>query len=74
MNLSLLAKKIDNSNFTRSFIAESLGLTRQSLYNKLEGKNEFTGSELKRISSLLELSEQERNVIFFADDVDITAN
>ena len=70
MNLLLLAKKIDDSGLTKNAIAEGLGLTRQGLYNKLEGKNEFTGSELKRLSSLLSLNEREKEDIFFADYVD----
>lgn len=74
MNLSLLAKKIDDSGLTKTAIAEGLGLTRQGLYNKLEGKNEFTGSELKRLSTLLSLNEQDKNDIFFADYVDQSAN
>ena len=49
-------------------------LTRQGLYNKLEGKNEFTGSELKRLSSLLSLNERDKEDIFFADYVDNSAH
>lgn len=74
MNLLLLAKKIDDSGLTKNAIAEGLGLTRQGLYNKLEGKNEFTGSELKRLSSLLSLNEREKEDIFFADYVDNSAH
>ena len=70
MNLIKLAEKIENCGLTKSAIAEGLGLTRQGLYNKLSGDNEFTGSELKTLSKLLELTDQERNDIFFADDVD----
>lgn len=74
MNLALLAEKIDTSGLTKTAIAEGLGLTRQGLYNKLDGKTEFTGSELKRISAMLNLSEQDKNAIFSADYVDINAN
>ena len=69
MNFTLLAEKIEHCGLTKSALAEGLGLTRQGLYNKLSGDNEFTGSELKNLSKLLGLSEQERNAIFFADDV-----
>ena len=74
MNLLLLAKKIDDSGLTKNAIAEGLGLTRQGLYNKLEGKNEFTGSELKRLSSLLSLNERDKEDIFFFDFVDNSAH
>lgn len=70
MNNSLLYSKINSSKLSKSYIAESLGLTRQGLYNKLSGEREFKGSEIKKISDLLNLSEQEREDIFFADFVD----
>lgn len=70
MNSSLLYNKINSSKLSKSYIAESLGLTRQGLYNKLSGKREFKGSEIKKISDLLNLSEQEKEDIFFADFVD----
>lgn len=74
MNEELLLKKIDDSNLSRSTIAEHLGITRQCLYNKLRGEREFKGSEIKNLSTLLDLSEQERTLIFFADVVGENAN
>lgn len=70
MNNSLLYSKIDSSKLSKSYIAESLGLTRQGLYNKLNGESEFKGSEIKKLSDLLNLSDQEKEDIFFADFVD----
>lgn len=74
MNESLLAKCIENSKLTKSAIAEGLGLTRQGLHNKLTGLREFKGSEIKKLIQMLDLSEQEQQAIFFADDVGISAN
>ena len=74
MNESLLVKCIENSNFTKSAIAEGLGLTRQGLHNKLTGLREFKGSEIKKLIQMLDLSEQEQQAIFFADDVGESAN
>lgn len=71
MNNSLLSDKIDSSKLSISSIAESLGLTRQGFYNKLNGESEFKGSEIKKLSTLLNLSTQEKEAIFFADYVDI---
>lgn len=67
MNDELLLEKIDSSRLSRGFIAECLGLTRQGLYNKLSGEREFKGSEIKKLSTLLKLSDSERESIFFAD-------
>ena len=74
MNDELLLEKIASSHLSKSFIAECLGLTRQGLYNKLSGEREFKGSEIKKLSALLKLSDGERESIFFADCVDKNAN
>lgn len=71
MNNSLLSDKIGSSKLSISSIAESLGLTRQGFYNKLNGESEFKGSEIKKLSALLNLSTQEKEAIFFADYVDV---
>lgn len=71
MNLDLLKNKIEQSNTSRNAIAEALGITRQGLYNKLDGKKEFKGSEIKIISSMLNLTPAERDAIFFNDYVGI---
>ena len=70
MNEQLLIDKIEKSGFSKSFIAESLGLSRPWLYNKLSGKREFKASEIKRLSKLLNLSASEKDAIFFANAVD----
>lgn len=69
-NEKLLNSKIDASGISKSSIAEYLGLTRQGLYNKLNGRQELKGSEIKKISKLLNLSDDEKEAIFFADCVD----
>lgn len=74
LNNAMLTAKLDASGFSRSEIAERLGITRQGLYNKLCGTNEFKSSEIRLLSELLMLSPQERDLIFFADCVDNTAN
>ena len=70
MDKEMLNAKLEASGLNRSEIAERLGLTRQGLYNKLNGTNEFKSSEIKLLSEILMLSPQERDYIFFADYVD----
>lgn len=70
MNEIMLSEKIELSGIPKSAIAESLGLTRQGLYNKLNGEREFKGSEIKKLSNLLNLTGSEKEAIFFADGVD----
>lgn len=74
MNSALLTTKIEAMGRSKSEIAESLGITRQALYNKLNGENEFKSSEIRRLSEILSLTPEERDLIFFADYVDISAN
>lgn len=70
MNFQLLNIKIESLGLSKSTIAEELGITRQGLYNKLNGEREFKGSEIKKLIQILGLDEQEQQSIFFADDVD----
>lgn len=74
LNDELLRKKIDSSDLSKSFIAECLGLSRQGLHNKLIGEREFKGSEIKKLSILLNLSDSEREEIFFTDCVGVNVN
>lgn len=73
VNNELLVSKMNASGLSRSEIAERLGITRQGLYNKLSGTNEFKSSEIRLLSEILMLSPQERDLIFFADCVDSDA-
>ena len=70
MNIVLLEEKIRLKGLSISMIAVSLGISRQGLYNKLNGKREFKSSEIAKLSELLGLSKDEREAIFFADYVD----
>lgn len=69
MNNQLLNDRIEESKLSKNTIAEALGLSRQGLYNKLNGVREFKGSEIKKLIQLLELSDDDQRSIFFADDV-----
>lgn len=74
MNAELLNSLIIDKKISKAALAEELGLTRQGLYNKLNGEREFVGSEIKKLSAVLDLSDDERNAIFFSDDVGAVAN
>jgi DNA-binding phage protein len=74
LNNQVLNEKIEESRLSKNMIAEQLGLTRQGLYNKLNGKCEFKGSEIKKLIQMLGLNEHEQQMIFFADDVGANVN
>jgi hypothetical protein len=63
----LLKKAIERSGLKPSFIAEKLGVTRQALNNKINGKTAFRQSEVYVMCDLLRLSEEERIQIFFPE-------
>lgn len=74
MDLIRLSTLVDDSPFTKLEIAEQLGISRQGLDNKLNGKTEFKSSEIKTLSRLFNLTSAERDSIFFNDYVDEYAN
>lgn len=68
-NTDLLKRKIDESGYKIAYIAECLGISYQALYNKIGNKTQFLASEIMKLSELLKLTDDERNAIFFAENV-----
>lgn len=66
VKLDLLNNKIKDSGMTVVSVARKTGVSRETLYNKLNGSVEFKASEILSISDALGLSVKERNEIFFA--------
>ena len=65
-NRELLNERIDASGFKRQYIAEQLGITRESLGNKIAGRSEFVASEIKTLCQLLKINNADMKRIFFA--------
>lgn len=63
-NTLLLKEKISESGMTVKAIAIKTGILRETLYNKMSGKSEFTASEIVALSELLKLSKDDRDNIF----------
>jgi plasmid maintenance system antidote protein VapI len=59
-----LKTRINDSGLKLTAIAESLGLTRQALWNKIENVNEFKASEIAALADILHLTENEATNIF----------
>ena len=64
VNTKLLQQKIKDSGLKMGFIAEKLGRSRQTLSDKIQGKTEFLPSEIRIICELLQLTDEERRLIF----------
>jgi hypothetical protein len=61
---------IKRASLNRGQVAKYLGLTMTTLFNKMHNKVEFKASEIAKIKALLNLSNDQRDRIFFNFDVD----
>ena len=61
-----LKERIKKSGLKMNYIAEQIGITREGLYNKINGKNDFKATEIAKLQDLLGLSLTEKEKIFFA--------
>lgn len=61
---------LKKANITKKTYAEKLGISLQGLYNKLNNVTEFKQAEISATCDLLNLSIQERDAIFFSNNVD----
>lgn len=60
-----LRKKIAESGLKLDHIASQMGISRASLWQKIEGKSDFKASEMARLQDILNLSLEEKERIFF---------
>jgi len=66
-NTNLLREKIRQSGLKYGYIAEQMALTRQGLYNKINGKNEFTAKQIVNLCEILGI--EDKDEFFFAKNV-----
>lgn len=69
VNVNLLKSTIDDRGMTIVKLAEKSGIDRATLYNRFNGKGEFTASEIVGISGALRLTDNERDSIFLLENV-----
>lgn len=65
-NSKLLKEKISQSGYKMKYIANRLEISYYSLAKKIDNITEFKASEIQAICNLLQLSREEREIIFFA--------
>lgn len=65
MNLLLLNAKINEMKIPITSIADKMGISRHTLYSKLDGKRSFKIDEVQKICDILKLTNRERTQIFF---------
>ena len=66
-NIMKLKEKIKDSGMTMTAIASKSSMSRETLYNRLNGDGEFKASEISALTKILHLSKDERDQIFFAE-------
>lgn len=66
-DITALNTFIKNSGMTITAIAEKAVIGRPTLYNKLDGKSEFTASEIVSLANVLHMTPEQRNAIFLSE-------
>ncbi len=56
---------IKEKGLKKSFIAEKLGISRNSLHKKANNITDFKGNEIKALCELLQMDAGQRDAIFF---------
>ena len=64
-----LEKKISESGYRTGYIIEKLGISRQAFDFKKRNKRKFRTAEIYVLCSLLNISDDEKQGIFFANEV-----
>ena len=70
MNNDLLRQVIQDRGIKITSLAEKVGISRQSLSQKLNGEREFAQGEILAIKNNLRLSDEEFMLIFFNSNVE----
>lgn len=68
----LIRERIGKSGFKYNFIAQSIGISPQSLRRKINGDSDFMTEEATKLCDVLGItSPQEKDRLFFAKKVDL---
>lgn len=69
MNMSELKAAMARKNISIPQLADLLKISKKTLYTRFSGETDFNLSEIKNISKILELSNEDIMIIFFANKV-----
>lgn len=69
-NTDLLKEILSDSGYKLTYVANELGITYQGFLNKINNESEFKASEIQTLKELLNLTNKERDKIFFTKKVD----
>lgn len=69
-NVIALKNRIEDSGMSMTYVAEKSGILRETLYNRMK-TGDFKLSEICALSKVLNLSRDERDNIFFANECEL---
>lgn len=64
-----LQRVIIRSGYKKEFLADKLGITVQSLLNKITNRTEFNATQIESLCELLSIDVNERMAIFFKSEL-----
>lgn len=62
---------IKKAGLDRPKVAKILGISLMALFNKIHNRSEFKASEIASLKQALNLTNEQRDRIFFANNVDV---
>jgi len=65
MNENALKAQLVRKGYTYETISKEIGISKNALWKKITGKNDFKLPEIQKLKSILNLSEDDFNEIFF---------
>ncbi len=69
-NTNLLKATIMSKGFTMAELSKKIGLSAQTMSLKANNERQFKTKEIMAIQRILDLTSQERDAIFFAEEVE----
>lgn len=73
-NSVLFREAVAKAGIKYKFLAETMGITPYGLQKKIDNRSEFKASEIYTVSEVLNLSETDRNSIFFCHNSDLKSS
>lgn len=70
VNLTALRERVNDSGMKLAHLAKQVGITRQALSYKLNGKRSFSMNEASHLGKALYMTDEEFIRIFFASEVE----
>lgn len=66
-NVKMLLAEIDASGIPRTALAGAWGMSMPTFYSRINGRSEFTASEIVAAATSLNMTRKKRDVIFLGD-------